>query len=94
MRSLFLMARLAFICNLFFLTALSFHFSNWLLQTGLMELVLIAGFLLSFIANPVSNVMQLLAFGKGIRGSVPNWLVWTNFAFLLLQLSYIIYRIY
>lgn len=93
MPSLFLLSRLALICNLFFLLAASLHVTSWNVNPGTTSLIIILGFFLAFVFNPVANIGYVVALKKFGNPAVKPWLAWTNFIFLLLQLGYIVYRL-
>ena len=94
MQNILLLSRLAFICNIFFLISVSLLYSNWIGDEGLTSTVVVLGLLISFIINPLSNLINLglKLWKKPLFIQIPAWLVWVNFIFLLLQITYFIYR--
>ena len=93
MRWLLSLSRLAFICNLVFLLAFSLQLSNWIKNEQLTSTIVIIGYVLGFILNPVSNFCYIV-FGIFSRRSlkiVPSWLIVANVLFLVIDAFYILY---
>lgn len=91
MRWLLFLSRLALICNVFFLLAVSLQLTNWLKNEDLTALILIAGYFLAGIFNPLVYLLYFLLFLLRKKNTVPVWLRWTNFFVLLLQVIYVLY---
>lgn len=93
MRWLLFLSRLAFICNVFFLLAVSLQLARWFQNQDAEALVIIIGYFLAGLINPAANVccLLLLAGGRRRLQVVPVWLLISNFVFLILQLLYLIY---
>lgn len=93
MRWLLFLSRVAFICNVFFLLAVSLQFSNWLQNEDLAGTIAIIGYLLVAIFNPMVNIFYLALFliRKKFWHTVPSWLITANLLFLVMQIFYILY---
>ena len=93
MRWLLFGSRLAFICNLFFLVALSLKVSAWITNNDIIATVLILGYFLVVLVNPLVNLIYglLFIFRRKFWTVVPPWLITANILFLVLQIFYIIY---
>jgi hypothetical protein len=93
MRWLLSLSRLAFVCNLFFLLAFSLQLSNWIKNEQLTSTIVVVGYVLGFILNPLSNFCYIV-FGIFSRKSlrvVPTWLIMANVLFLIIDAFYILY---
>jgi hypothetical protein len=93
MRWLLTLSRLAFICNLFFLIAFSFQLSNWIKNEQITSTVVLIGYVMGFILNPLAN-FSYLVFGIVSRKSLkilPSWLIVANVLFLVIDAFYILY---
>lgn len=90
MRWLLFLSRLALICNIFFLLSFSLHFYNWAQDENLSSTVIIIGYFLAALINPVTVLSYLVIALMGRTNPVPSWLVALNIVFLILQLFYII----
>ncbi|GAB4092295.1 hypothetical protein [Flaviaesturariibacter terrae] len=89
--SLFL-SRVAFICNLFFLLVLLLQMGVPARSQALVSTILIAGYLLVLLFNPVANLVNgVLLLRRRLRAAMPVWLAVANFIFLLLQVQYILF---
>lgn len=91
MRWLLFLSRVAFVCNCFFLVALSLQFGRWFKNEDAESLVIILGYFMSVPLNAVAVVCYLL-FSVRHRhklSAVPRWLRIANCVFLVLQLFYI-----
>jgi hypothetical protein len=91
MRWLLFLSRVAFICNLFFLLAISLQMSNWLQQQDMVATIVLVGYFMVAIFNPLVILLYLVAAVRRRLSSVPAWLVIANFIFLFLQLAYVLY---
>ncbi|HUQ97351.1 MAG TPA: hypothetical protein VM010_06775 [Chitinophagaceae bacterium] len=94
MRWPFFLARVAFICNLFFAATVVLQWKLLISNQVVLSTIVIAGFFLApFIFNPATNLVNLaLLFQKKMRpGLVPNWLAVVNFIFLLVQLFFVLF---
>ena len=89
-----LLAKLAFIGNLFFLLCIWLQSSLHSQQSQLVSVVAILGLIIGMgIANPASNIANgiVLARRGNLFTHVPRWLAGTNFLFLLLQIFYLLH---
>ena len=93
MRWLLFLSRLAFICNVFFLLAVSLQISHWLKNEDLAGTIAILGYLLVALLNPLANIFYLSLFliRKKFWQVVPSWLITANILFLVMQIFYILY---
>lgn len=91
MLRLIFLSRLALVCNVFFLLAVSLQMSNWLHNKDLSALILIIGYFLAGILNPFVNAAYFLFYLLRKKTGVPFWLRLFNFLVLLLQIIYILY---
>ncbi|OLY92652.1 hypothetical protein SAMN05444008_102202 [Cnuella takakiae] len=96
MKGLGLLAKLAFICNLFFLACVVMQRSAGNAQGSMVSLIAILGLVMGMgIFNPVSNIMnglQLLR-KQPITATVPLWLAITNGVFLIFQIAYLLHTL-
>lgn len=88
-----LLAKLAFICNLFF--GLCVLLQRWAPPQGSasISMVAILGLVLGMcLANPVSNIINgvVLLRQQPLFQWVPRWLAFSNFFFLLVQFFYLL----
>ncbi|HLF45395.1 MAG TPA: hypothetical protein VI548_03170 [Chitinophagaceae bacterium] len=92
MRWLLFLSRVAFICNLLFLISFSLLLTQWLKNEGASSTIIIVGYTLSIIFNPVVNLIYLVLFWvkKSSLSVVPAWLMVLNILFLMLQLVYLL----
>jgi len=93
MRWLLFLSRLAFVCNCFFLLAVSLQLGRWFQNQDAEALTIIIGYFMSVPLNFVTVVCYIVVFFGRKSGLhiVPKWLIIANSLFLLLQLFYIFY---
>ncbi|HEU4634056.1 MAG TPA: hypothetical protein VFS22_08735 [Flavisolibacter sp.] len=93
MRRLLFLSRLAFICNIFFLLAVSLQLGNWLTNQDLTATIAIIGYAMVVLFNPLVNLCYLVLFilRKKFWAVVPSWLITANILFLVMQIFYILY---
>ena len=93
MRWLLFLSRLAFICNLIFIPAFILQIRNFISDPELSSYIIIIGFVLSMLFNPIVNLCYLaLYFIKRKSLSViPGWLIVLNILFLILQLIFLLF---
>jgi hypothetical protein len=92
MRRLLFLSRVALICNVFFLLAVSLQLANWLHNTDLVALIVMLGYLMVAIVNPLVNLLILLLLLIRRRlPLIPTWLIIVNFLFLVLQILYVLF---
>ena len=91
MRWLLFLSRLAFICNVVFLVAVSLQLVKWFQNRDAEALVITIGYFMAILLNPAANLCCLLLFFINMQklSIVPLWLRIANFIFLLLQLYYL-----
>ena len=88
MRWLLFLSKLAFICNLAFLVSFVFRFTNWLSNHDIRAYIIIIGWVLGAIFNPIVVFIYLILFwiNRKKLAIVPVWLIVINILFLFLQL--------
>ena len=93
MRWTLFLSRVAFICNVFFLIAFSLQVSNWINNPDIISFIMLLGFMLAFLFNPLINLCYLLlaVLRRRYWDAIPHWLITANIFFLLLQVFYILY---
>lgn len=86
-------SRIAFICNIFFLLAVALRFTSWVRDPDLVSLIIIIGYVLVVLFNPLVNLCYLILFifRKKLGTVVPAWLITANLMFLIMQIFYILY---
>ena len=92
MRWLLFLSKLAFICNLAFLVSFVFRVTNWLSNHDIRAYIIIIGWVLSAIFNPVVVFIYLIVFWikRKKLAIVPVWLIVMNILFLFLQLIFLL----
>jgi hypothetical protein len=93
MRWLLTLSRLAFICNLFFLIAFSLQLINWIKSEQITSTVVLIGYVMGFILNPLANFSYLVLgiLSRKSLKTVPSWLIVGNALFLVIDAFYILY---
>jgi hypothetical protein len=93
MRWLLFLSRLALICNLIFIPAFVLQIRNFISDAVFSSYVIIIGFVLAFLFNPVTNLCYLVLFfiNKKALAIVPGWLIVINILFLILQLIFLLF---
>ena len=93
MRWLLFLSRLAFVCNIFFLLAVSLQFGNWMQNPDIAATIAVIGYLMVVLFNPLVNIcyLVLLFLRKKFWTVVPSWLITANLLFLVMQIFYILY---
>lgn len=93
MHRLLLLSRVAFVCNIFFLIAVSLQMSNWLPNQDMKATIAIIGYFLAILFNPFVNLCYfvLLLIRRKFWTVVPSWLITANLLFLVMQIFYILY---
>ncbi|RYZ28818.1 MAG: hypothetical protein EOO10_08265 [Chitinophagaceae bacterium] len=93
MRWLLFLSRLAFICNCFFLLAVSLQLGRWFQNQDAEATTIIIGYFMSALLNPAAIISYLLLFflNKSKLQVVPKWLILLNTLFLFLQIFYILH---
>jgi len=92
MRWLLFLSKLAFICNLAFLVSFVFKATNWLSNHDIKAYIIIIGWVLSAIFNPVVVFIYLILFWVKRKplAVVPVWMIVMNILFLFLQLVFLL----
>lgn len=91
MRWLLFLSRLAFICNCFFLLAVSLQLTRWFQNQDAEATTIIIGYFMSVLLNPAAIICYLILFirNKPKLAFIPTWLIIANTLFLFLQIFYI-----
>lgn len=94
MRWLLFLSRVAFICNVFFLLAVSLQLFHWLPGKEVQSTVIILGLVMAAILNPAVNICYGVLFlsEKEKMQPIPRWLLFSNVGFLILQIIYFFFR--
>jgi hypothetical protein len=91
MRWPYFLARVAFICNLFFLICLLLRYSNLELDDASTSLIIILGWLMAICLNGLSNIILFIMAVTGSKKTViPAWLILVNFLFLVFEIYYLV----
>jgi hypothetical protein len=93
MRWLLFLSRLAFLCNVFFLLAVSLQLTRWFQNPDAEAYVIIIGYFMVALINPLANFCALLVFFNKREkfALMPSWVVIANVVFLFLQIIYLLY---
>ncbi len=93
MRWLLFLSRLAFICGVFFLLALSLLIKDWAQDDAITSTVITIGFIMGVVVVPVTVLCYLavVLIKQQLTTYVPGWLVAINIVFLIILLFYIFY---
>lgn len=93
MRWLLFLSRLAFVCNAFFLVALSLQFTRWFKNDDAESLVIIIGYFMAMLLNPAAVLCCAILFlrSRVTFQTLPKWLVIANALFLAFQAFYILH---
>ena len=91
MRWLLFLSKLAFICNVLFLIAFCFRLGNWVQWHDLISIIIIIGWVLVFLFNPLVNLCYLILFitKRKALAIVPVWLKTSNIFFLIIELIFV-----
>lgn len=92
MRWLLFLSKLAFICNLLFIPAFILQIKNFIGDTDLSSYIIIIGFLLAILFNPLVNLCYLVLFffNKKKLSIIPVWLIVINILFLFFQVIFLL----
>ena len=93
MRWLKFLSRLAFICGIFFLLALSLLVKDWIKDDNMVSTIITIGYFMGMIIVPLTLVCYLVLWiaGKKPAKIVPAWLIVANMISFLALLAYIVY---
>jgi hypothetical protein len=87
MRWLLFLARLAFICNLFFIACMVFRYVDVAQNQSLTSFIIVIGWMMAPIINLIFNVSYVVTFYRRRDGiKIPRWLLIFNLAMQLLEL--------
>lgn len=91
MRWLLFLSKLAFICNVLFLVAFTFRIGNWTHYQDIISIVIIIGWVLVFLFNPLVNLCYLILLLTKRRSLaiVPVWLKTSNIFFLIIEMVFL-----
>lgn len=91
MRWLLFLSRLAFICNCFFLLAVSLQLTRWFQNQDAEATTIIIGYFMAALLNPAAILCYLVLFfaNKNKLQIVPTWIIILNILFLFFQLFYL-----
>ncbi|MDQ6609326.1 MAG: hypothetical protein M3Y85_05855 [Bacteroidota bacterium] len=91
MRWVLFLSRVAFICNAFFMVAVSLQLMKWFQNQDAEATTIIIGYFMAALLNPAANLccLILLAGNRKKLAIIPLWLMVANALFLLLQIFYI-----
>ena len=88
MRWLLFVARVAFICNLFYLVCLLIRHTHFTVPRGFDELVIIAGWIMSVVVNFLFVVSLAILTVQKKRTLVPLYLAIFNSSLFAFQIAY------
>jgi hypothetical protein len=93
MRWLLFLSRLAFICGIFFLLAVSLLIYDWAHDDAITSTIVMIGYVMGVLIVPFVTVsyLILLVMRRKLTTFIPLWLVIANVAFLFILLFYIFY---
>lgn len=93
MRWLLFLSRVAFICGVFFLLALSLLIKDWAKDDAITSTVITIGFIMGVVIVPVTALCYLVVvlIKQKLTAHIPAWLIAANILFLFVLLFYIFY---
>jgi hypothetical protein len=93
MRRVLFFSRVAFLCNICFLLAFSIQLTNWVKNEELKATIIMVGYVMGFIVNPLIVITYILVFiiARNKLKQIPSWLMTANILFLIIQILYIFY---
>ncbi len=88
MRWLLFLARVAFICNLFFIAFVIFRYKDVVGDQSLRGFIVVTGWLLAPIVTVITNVLVITLFflKRKPQAAIPGWLLVFNLIMQLAQL--------
>ncbi|WP_300599525.1 hypothetical protein [Niabella sp.] len=91
MRWLIFLSRVAFLCGIMVILALSLLYNEWNKGETISSAIITSGYVLGMIVIPLINLIYLICWiaGKKPGTIVPRWLILFNVASLLLIFVYI-----
>ncbi|HEX4851437.1 MAG TPA: hypothetical protein VFV08_11555 [Puia sp.] len=86
------LSKMAFICNICFMFAMSILWMKQPPNGEIISLIIVLGYVLSIVINLIVNLWYsiLLALKKQPGNHIPAWLTIVNFLFLIVQLIIIL----
>jgi hypothetical protein len=93
MRWLLFLSRLAFICGLFLLIAVSLLINDWIKDVAAVSTIITIGYFMGMIILPFTNLCYLavLLIRRKLKPYVPLWLVLANLCFFFFLIYFIFY---
>ncbi|MBO9593649.1 MAG: hypothetical protein J7599_12145 [Niabella sp.] len=93
MRWLIFLSRVAFLCGVMVILALSLLFNEWNKGETVSSTIITSGYALGMVILPLVNLIYLICWiaGKKPGAIVPRWLIVFNIACLLLIFVYIFF---
>ena len=93
MRWLLFLSRLAFICGVFLLLALSLLIKEWAKDDAITSTIIMIGYVMGMIIIPAVNICYLavLSIRRRLTVYVPLWLIVANLLYLFILVFYIFY---
>ena len=93
MRRVLFFSGVAFLCNICFLLAFSIQLTNWVKNEELKATIIMVGYVMGFIVNPLIVLTYLVIFVSARKKLklIPSWLLTANILFLVIQILYIFY---
>ncbi len=88
---LLFMARVAFICNIFFVLCFLLRHTQIPLPQALNGFIIIVGWIMSVMMNVALHSARLYVYMRKQPTGLPAWLAIVNLIFLLFQLAYFIF---
>ena len=88
MHRLLFLARVTFICNLFFILCLFLRHTHLTIPQGFTEFVIITGWIMSVILNAIFNTLVIIAAVKKTPLQIPSWLIAFNIISFFFQIFY------
>lgn len=94
MRWLLFLSKLAFICGLFFLIALSLLFKDWIDDKSLVSTIITIGFFMGMLIVPTTLICYLVVWllKKNPASIIPRWLIIINIIFFFVYIGYVYYN--
>ena len=92
MKSILLLARICFLYNICLLLTIVLRYYDFISDVSTKSTVIIAGYLLSLVANLVllSIFLVMLATGRSLRELRPQWLFIANAVIFIIQIFFLV----
>ena len=91
MRWLLFVARVALICNLFFIACVVLRYTNLTLSEDAKGFIIVVGYPMSIIMNLVVNISVFVFMLLRRQTGLPHWLVISNMFLFFFQIAYFIF---